>query len=272
MSRSVRRLTATAVGLVLAGLAVALGQEAARPVNLKVLLPYPTAQLTIEGKSTLQTGPVRTFVSPPLLPGKEYTYTLVATWAPNNYTTITRKKEVPVRGGQDKEIDLRQADDSSPDKVFVRYVPTPPDVVQAMIKLGKMTPEDVVYDLGCGDGRMVIGAVKAGAKRGVGIDLDPKRVAESQVNAKTAGVEDRVEFRKGDILDIKDLSNASLVLIYLGDDLNMRLRPVLQKTLKPGSRIVSHRFQMGDWKPVKSETMTGEDGDTYELHLWIVGQ
>jgi cyclopropane fatty-acyl-phospholipid synthase-like methyltransferase len=130
----------------------------------------------------------------------------------------------------------------------------------------------VVYDLGCGDGRMVIAAVKkGGAKRGVGIDIDPQRVAESKANAKQAGVEDKVEFREGDVLKIPDLSDANVVLLYMGEDLNRQLKPILQKTLKPGSRIVSHRFTMGpDWKPDRTETIKGKDGDTYLLHLWTI--
>ena len=142
-----------------------------------------------------------------------------------------------------------------------------------MCKLGKVGAKDVVYDLGCGDGRMVILAVKDfKAKSGVGIDLDPDLVKESKENAKRAGVEKKVEFRKGDVLDIKDLKEASVVLLYMGDDVNERLKPILKKTLKPGSRIVSHRFKMGDWKPADTERFLAEDGEEYEIHLWIVGK
>lgn len=252
-------------------LALAQKPPQGKPVTLQIVPPVPTAQLTIEGMPTRQTGPMRTFQSPPLEPNRAYSYTVVATWAPNNYTTITRSRVLIVMAGQTVEVDMRQPDEKRPDRIAIRYVPTPPDVVEAMLRLGKVGRDDVVYDLGCGDGRIVIAAVsKFGAQRGVGVDFDSRRIEESRANARNHGVEDRVEFRQGDVLDIKDLSAASVVTLYMSDDLNMRLRPILQKTLKPGSRIVSHRFTMGDWKPTKTETITGRDGEKYTIHLWEV--
>jgi uncharacterized protein (TIGR03000 family) len=242
-----------------------------KPVTLRVLLPHADAQLKIEGYLTRQTGTRRTFQSPPLEPGKKYYYTMTATWAPNNYTTITRTREVPVRAGQEIESDLRQADEKQPDKIVIRYVPTPQEVVNAMLKLGSVGKDDVVYDLGCGDGRIVIMAVKkSGAKRGVGVDIDPERIKESKANARQQKVDDRVEFRQGDVLQIKDLSEATVVMLYMSDELNLQLRPILRKLLKPGSRIVSHRFTMGDWKPAKTETITDDEGRKYRLHLWTI--
>jgi cyclopropane fatty-acyl-phospholipid synthase-like methyltransferase len=139
-----------------------------------------------------------------------------------------------------------------------------------MLKLGKVGKDDVVYDLGCGDGRIVVTAVKKfGAKKGVGIDLDPERIKESNANAKEAVVTDKVEFRLGDVMKIKDLENATVVTLYLGDELNEQLRPILQKRLKPGTRIVSHRFLMGDWKPEKTETVM-DRGSTIRVHLWTI--
>src|SRR5262249_33420480 len=133
--------------------------------------------------------------------------------------------------------------------------------------------EDVVYDLGCGDGVLVVTAVqKFHAKRGVGVDLDPKRLREARANAKRAGVEAKVEFRQGDVLKVKDLSEATVVLLYMSDDLNQLLRPILQKQLKPGARIVSHRFTMGDWKPDKTEMVDIEHDIPEEklIHLWTI--
>src|SRR5207245_485471 len=191
----------------------------------------------------------------------------------NNYTTITRTRKVSVMAGQEVDADLRQADDKQPDKIVIRYVPTPKEVVEAMLKLAEVGKDDVVYDLGCGDGRIVITAVeKFGAQRGVGVDIDPQRIRESKDNARAHQVADRVEFRQGDVLDIKDLSSASVVTLYMSDDLNLRLRPILQKTLKPGARVVSHRFTMGDWKPLKTITVTDRDGEKYRLHLWKIGE
>lgn len=244
-----------------------------QPVKIRVTMPWPSATLKIEGNETKQTGNTRNFVSPPIEPGRDYTYTLVAVWQPNNYTTITRTRQFVVRAGLMLEADLSKADDKAPDKIVIRYVPTPPDIVEAMLKLARVGPSDIVYDLGCGDGRIVVAAAaNFKAKRGVGVDLDPDRVKESQENAKAQKVADRVEIRKGDVLDIKDLSDATVVTLYMSDAMNLRLRPILQKTLKPGSRIVSHRFTMGDWKPIKTEKITGADGDDYEVHLWEVGK
>src|SRR5262249_44833716 len=152
------------------------------------------------------------------------------------------------------ELDLSDTEAQRNEDIVVRYVPTPDSIVEQMCNLAEITPRDVVFDLGCGDGRIVITAVKKyGAKRGVGVDINPSLVKESKENAKKAGVEDKVEFRVQDVLKIKDLSEATVVMLYMGDDINLRLRPILKSTLKPGSRIVSHRFTMGDWQPDKRE-------------------
>lgn len=274
MSRLSPRVLVVLLGVVLLGpLGFLHGQVAGerQPVTLKVVLPLPNAELLVEDAVTRQTGTHRTFRSPPLETNKEYTYTLVAVLKPNNYTTITRTRKVAVRGGQQVEVDLRYADDSTPDKIVIRYVPTPMEVVEAMLKMANVGKDDIVFDLGCGDGRLVVTAVeKFEAKRGVGVDIDPERIKDSKANAKRHNVEDRVEFRQADVLQIKDLSDASAIMLYMGNELNLQLRPILRKTLKPGSRIVSHRFIMGDWKPLKSQIVVGRDGEKYNLHLWII--
>jgi SAM-dependent methyltransferase len=145
----------------------------------------------------------------------------------------------------------------------IHYVPTPNNVVDAMMTIADVGPKDLVYDLGSGDGRIVIAAARRGA-RGVGIELDPALVAEASRNAKKAGVLDRVQFIEGDIFKA-DLSEASVVTLYLLSSINERLRPKLLRELKPGSRIVSHRFPMGDWVPEKTMTVTGKD-----ILLWRV--
>jgi uncharacterized protein (TIGR03000 family) len=272
------RLRTAAVACVLLGLAAlgtAHGQQAtpkAQPATLRIKMPYPSATLTINGVQTSQqSGSTRIFVTPPLEPDDkhDYFYTVVAFWEPNNYTKITRTREIKVVPGKEVELDLNQEDPKFPDKVVVRYVPTPPEVVEAMLQLAKVSKDDVVYDLGCGDGRMVIAAVKSGAKRGVGIDLDPQRLKECAENAKSAGVEDKVTFRQGDVLKVEDLSDATVIMLYMGNELNIRLRPILWAKLKPGTRIVSHRFTMGDWKPEKSETLTVR-GEKFNIHLWTI--
>jgi uncharacterized protein (TIGR03000 family) len=245
-----------------------------KKVTLSVLLPQANTTLTIDGVAFKQIGTTRTFTSPPLDTKGTYTYTLQAVWEPNNYTKITRTHKVKVDPSNDTtlKIDMTKEDPRWKDDIVVRFVPTPNEVVDAMCKLGKVGKDDVVYDLGCGDGRMVIRAVeKFGAKRGVGVDLDPNLVKECKVNAKKAKVEGKVEFREGDVLKIDDIPDASVVLLYMGDDINLRLRPILQAKLKPGSRIVSHRFKMGDWEPNTTETLN-VDGEEYLVHLWIIGE
>jgi SAM-dependent methyltransferase len=150
------------------------------------------------------------------------------------------------------------------------FVPTPYDVVERMLALAQVTKSDVVYDLGSGDGRLVIAAAKRGA-RGVGIDIDPQRIEESRAAAKAAGVEHLVEFRLQDALEA-DVSGATVVTLYLLSSSNRKLRPRLTEQLKPGSRIVSHQFGMGDWEPEKVDTFTDGNGTSRTLYLWTVGK
>ena len=152
-------------------------------------------------------------------------------------------------------------------KKDVPYVPTPQTVVDEMLKLANVSKGDVVYDLGCGDGRLVITAVKNfGARRGVGVDIDPQRITESNENAKVAGVTDRVRFAVQNLFET-DFKEATVVTLYLLPEVNLKLRPKLLRELKPGTRIVSHAFSMGDWEPEK--TVTVEPGGQ-RLYLWTV--
>lgn len=146
----------------------------------------------------------------------------------------------------------------------VVYVPTRQPVVDAMLKLAKVGKNDVVYDLGCGDGRIVITAAETHGARGVGIDIDPERIKEANENAKEAGVTDKVKFIQANLFE-SDVSEATVVTLYLLNSLNMKLRPILLEQLKPGTRIVSHAFNMGDWEP--DQTIKA-DGAT--VYLWTV--
>jgi SAM-dependent methyltransferase len=148
----------------------------------------------------------------------------------------------------------------------VIYVPTPQSVVDAMLKLAKVTKDDIVYDLGSGDGRIVITAAKQYGARGVGFDIDPKRITESNTNAVAAGVTNLVKFSNADIFaDSTTFSDATVVTLYLLPSLNMRLRPKLLSQLKPGSRIVSNNYDMGDWKAEQEQEV---DGRT--IYMWTV--
>jgi ribosomal protein L11 methylase PrmA len=147
------------------------------------------------------------------------------------------------------------------------YIQTPQDVVDRMLELAEVTSKDTVYDLGCGDGRVVITAAKKYGARGVGIDIDKDRIDESRRNARDAGVSSLVRFDRGDIL-AADVSPATVVMLYLVSSANLKLRPILTKQLAPGARIVSHSFGMGDWKPEKVDTFTDGRGDQRTLYLW----
>jgi SAM-dependent methyltransferase len=147
----------------------------------------------------------------------------------------------------------------------VPYVPTPMDAVHAMLEMAGTGTGDVVYDLGCGDGRIVIAAVEDhGAKRAVCVEIDPDLVAEARLNAEAAGVADRIRFVEGDLFDV-DLSPATVVTLYLLPDVNLRLRPKLLRELRPGSRVVSNSFDMGDWEPEQTDRVKGKN-----LFLWTI--
>jgi SAM-dependent methyltransferase len=150
------------------------------------------------------------------------------------------------------------------------FVPTPQDVVERMLALAQVSKGDVVVDLGSGDGRLVVTAAKQFGARGIGIDIDPARIADGRANAARAGVESLVEFREQDALQA-DLSKATVVTLYLLSSSNVKLRPMLLSQLKPGARIVSHQFGMGDWPPEKVETFTDSNGTSRTLYLWTVG-
>ena len=154
-----------------------------------------------------------------------------------------------------------------PRPTLAPFVPTPQDVVDRMLTLAKVTRDDVIYDLGSGDGRIIITAAKNFGARGVGIDIDPERIREAQANARRAGVSDRVQFRLGDALRA-DVSPATVVTLYLVSAGNLKLRPLLTTQLRPGARIVSHAFGMGDWEPAATDRFVDSEGDERVVYLW----
>ena|SRR5689334_5059407 len=148
------------------------------------------------------------------------------------------------------------------------YVPTPQEVVDRMLALANVTKNDFVVDLGCGDGRIVVTAARKYGARGLGVDIDPVRIAEANANAKAAGVTNLVEFKLQDALKT-DVSNASVVTTYLLSQSNLKVRPLITRQLKPGSRIVTHNFSMGDWAPTKSETFDDDTGRRRTIYLYL---
>jgi SAM-dependent methyltransferase len=150
----------------------------------------------------------------------------------------------------------------------VPYVPTPPEVVERMLQLGELKSGDVMYDLGCGDGRIVVAAVKTPGVRGVCVDIDPERIADAKRNAAAAGVTDRIRFVQGDLFKVP-FDDATIMTLYLMPDVNLRLRPRLLGELKPGTRIVSHAFDMGDWTP-EQRVVVELQPQTYVLYRWTI--
>lgn len=166
---------------------------------------------------------------------------------------------IPVLEGQTKRPDAPQ---------LAPYVPTPQDVVDRMLALAGVTKNDYVVDLGCGDGRIPVTAAKKYGAKGLGVDIDPVRIAEANANAKAAGVEHLVTFRLQDAMKT-DVSNATVVTTFLLSASNLRLRPLLTKQMKPGSKIVAHNFSFGDWAPSKTDTFKDSDGRTRTLYLYV---
>ncbi|OUL31021.1 SAM-dependent methyltransferase [Nostoc sp. RF31YmG] len=187
-------------------------------------------------------------------------------------TGCTTQQQDSEAGTQQPVVTVQQTDIPTPITTTqpqerpgdVPYVPTPQPVVDAMLKVAKVAKNDVLYDLGSGDGRIVITAAQKYGTRGVGIDINPERIEEANQNAKKAGVSDRVKFVQQDLFNT-NLSEATVVTLYLLPDINLKLRPKLFKELKPGTRIVSHAFDMGDWKPQQTLRV---DGKT--VYYWVI--
>ena len=226
----------------------------------------------LDGREGSEPAPRRlTVLLPDSDPDEEPVYTLGVTWRPNNYTTITRKKLVAVPDGEATLVDLTGPDPGARDEVVVRWAPTPDEIVAEMVGLAGVTAGDVVYEPGPGDGRVLIAAVRAGAEKAVGVELDPEMAEEARARVKDAGLADRVTIVEGDALAGQDYSPATVLFLYMGEEFNALLRPALEAQLKPGARVVSHRFTFGlGWPPSRTVRVTARDGYEDELHLWAV--
>lgn len=251
-------------------LSLTLPESVEPPVNA----PDRVSKLTVDGKDFSQPRATQRMLKVTAADDKDEVKVVYTFWY-NTYTEIIRTKVVKLEKGKKVEASLMNADDATPDLIKPIYVPTSKEVTEQMCKMAKIGPDDVVYDIGCGDGIIVITAVqKFGAKKGVGIDIREDLIKDCLTNAKKAGVADKVEFRVADALKVKDFSEASVVLLYLGDKLNNALKPDLKASLKPGSRIVSHRFKMGDdWPPDASEPIAVDKTSNeagFDLHFWKI--
>lgn len=269
-------------------------QARTEPAKIRVLVP-PDASLLFDGTRTKQVGEFRRFESPPLAPGRHYQYTLKASWTERG-KVVEKERIAHVAAGEETTIDFRAeparddkttdsekkqtGPDREPDVIFV---PTPYSVVEKMLELADVKKGDVVYDLGCGDGRIPVTAAKKFGVKAFGYDIDPARIRDSLANVKRNKVDDLVTIKKQDIFQL-DLTPASVVTLYLLPELNVKLMPQLEK-LKPGTRIVSHDFDMRGAKPKQHLKYKGKGDDVvdpvtkqvihtpdreHDLYLWVV--
>ncbi len=239
------------------------GQDFRKTVTVEVYLPEG-ARLFIEGQEMRPRGPMSRFVSPPIPPGK-YTYTIKAIIpGPDGPRTVTQ--QLDVRPGDFESIDLRE-----PDKkpiTDVEYEPTPQNVVDAVLRLAKVTSKDVVWDLGCGDGRIPVTAAREYACKAHGFDIDPERVKDSLASVRKNGVERLVTIEQRDIFTLDLSKGPTVVTLYLLPSLNAKLLPELRK-LPPGTRVISIAHRMADIKPDEQIVVDTELGDFY-VYLWKV--
>jgi uncharacterized protein (TIGR03000 family) len=236
-------------------------QESRKTVTVEVYLPE-AARLFIEGREMSFKAPMSRFVSPPLPPGK-YTYTIKAIIpGPNGLQTVTRR--IDVRPGDFESIDLRP-----PGKrpiTDVEYEPTPQKVVDALLRLSKITRDDVLWDLGCGDGRIPVTAAKEYGCKACGFDIDPERVKDSLANSRKHGVERLVTIQQRDIFTLDLSKEPTVVTLYLLPRLNVQLLPQLRK-LPAGARVISVAHRIDDIKPDASVVVDTELGE-FDVYLW----
>ena len=239
----------------------ALARESRKTVRVEVYLP-PCARLFIEGQETRAQGPKRRFVSPPLPPGK-YVYTIRAI-IPSQHGPQIVTRRIDVRPGDFESIDLRPPRERP--IADVEYEPTPQRVVDAALRLAKVTSNDVLWDLGCGDGRIPVTAAKQYGCRARGFDIDPQRVKDSLANARRHGAERLVAIERRDIFKLDLSQGPTIVTLYLLPRLNAQLLPQLRK-LPPGARVVSIAHRLADIKPDEQIVVDTELGE-FEVYLW----
>jgi len=238
------------------------------PVTIRVLI-HAKAKLQVDDLHTKATGSERVFTTPPLTLGKTYAYTLRWTY-PDGARKITRMAVVQYQPGRDKTIDLRPGSKDVLSSQII-YVPTDQEIVDRMLAMAKVKKDDLVYDLGCGDGRIVVTAAKKYGAKGVGIDIDPDRIKDSRANVKKSKVGKLVEIRQGDALQVADISRATVVMLYMLPEFQEKLAPILKRELKQGTRVVAHDYYLPGWEALETEEMPGEYWN-HSLYLYRVGE
>jgi len=281
MDKVIRILTWTVFGVgfilvVLVSLLASLTGRAAfaqQPTNttkskVKVNVPQDDADLLIEGKPTRTVGKTREYDTPDLEPGKKYVYEFKVVWKPNKFTTLTRTRAVKFVAGEEVTVDLTVPQPTDTADVVLK--PATDDVLKDMLDAAKVTKDDVVFEPKTADARALIAAVKAGAKRAVGVQPDADKVKAAKERIKKAELEGKIDIQQTDPAECKDYPEATVVFLYAGEEGNLALRAALLKGLKAGTRVVSYRFGMGDWKPTATRKGTNADGEPYEIFTWTV--
>lgn len=236
--------------------------------KVKVNVPQDDAELHIEGKPTRTVGKTREYDTPDLEPGKKYLYEFKVVWKPNKFTTLTRTRVVKFIAGDEVTIDLTVPQPTDTADVVLK--PATEDVLKDMMDAAKITKVDVVFEPKTADARTLIAAVQAGAKRAVGVQSDADKVKAAKERIKKAELEGKIDIQQTDPTECKDYPEATVVFLYAGEEGNLALRAALLKGVKAGTRIVSYRFGMGDWKPTATRKGTNADGEQYEIHTWTV--
>ena len=281
MEKVIRVLTWTIFGIgfllvVLVGLLASLtGRNAfAQPgpgsvrSKVKVNLPQADAELYIEDKLTKTTGQVREFETPETTPGQKYLYELRVVWKPNKFTTMTRTRTVKFVGGEEVAIDMTQA--LPTDRADSTVKAATDDAIAELVKAAEIGPRDIAFELKSTDARVLIAAVKAGAKRGVALQADAEKMKGPKAKVKAAELEGKIDLMPVDASECRDYADATVVFLNLGEEVNLALRPVLLRELKAGTRIVSYRYGLGDWKPTTTAKGVNSDGENYEIFSWII--
>jgi len=250
-----------ALGLLECFAATAFAQEWRKTITVEIYVPEG-ARMFIENQEMRCQAPMCRFVSPPLLPGK-YTYTIKAI-LPGSDGPQTVTHNIDVRPGDFESIDLRPPGERP--KTDVEYEPTPQKVVDALLRLAKVTEKDVLWDLGCGDGRIPVTGAKRYGCKAYGFDIDPERVKDSLANARKEGVADLVRFEQRDIFSLDLSQGPTVVTLYLLPRLNARLLPQLRK-LPPGTRVISVAHRMVDIAPDEQIVVDTEEGE-FDIYLW----
>jgi uncharacterized protein (TIGR03000 family) len=236
--------------------------------KVKVNVPQDDAELSIEGKPTRTVGKTREYDTPDLEPGKKYLYEFKVSWKPDKFTTRTRTRTVRFVAGEEVAVDLTVAQPTDTADVLLKAMTD--DVLKDMVDAAKVTKDDVAFEPKTADARVLVAAVKAGAKRAVGVQQDADKVKAAKAQVKKAELEGKIDVQQLDPAECKDYAEATVVFLYAGEEANLLLRPVLLKELKAGTRVVSYRFGMGDWTPTATRKGTNADGEEYDLHTWTV--